>query len=166
MHLNNNFANCLVINNPKSTIRILISTWLMTSLIISMILKNEILASLLATRDNNIDSIHELINTKINAIVDGNSYFYKTFKEECVGKPIRIEPVEYKEIYSEKTLFNILKGTHALIYVQHRLNHIYMINYKYPLHLSKSKSGTYLLLRGFIMKKSIDKEIENKIKKA
>ena len=47
--------------------------------------------------------------------------------KKYINKPIEIESVEYKDIYSQKTLIKILKGTHALIYVQHRLNHIYMI---------------------------------------
>ena len=132
---------------------------------ISMFLKNGILASLVATRDNNIDSISDLINSKINAIADGHSSIYYYFaKKNVKNYQNRFEPVEFMDVYSEKTLIKILQGTHALIHDENKLNHIYKINYKYPLHLSKSR--LYLFLREFIMKKSIEKTIEEKIKKA
>ena len=136
----------------------------MTSLIISILLKNETLASLVATRDNNIDSISDLINSKIKVIVDGHSGFYHYFiKKNVKNYQNRFKPVKFIDIYSEQTLIKLLQGTHALLYHENNLKHIHMINYKYPLYLSKS--GVYLLVRGFIMKKSIGKSIENKINK-
>ena len=152
-------------NNSRFTVRILISTWLVASLIISMFLKNETLASLLATRDNNIDSINDLMTTNMNGFILENSQFYNGFIKKHVKNHKNIfKPVNHNDIYSEESFIQILQGTHALIYVETKLKHIHMINYKYPLHLSKSR--LYLLLRGFIMKKSIDKTIEEKIKKA
>ena len=136
----------------------------MISLIFSIILKNEILESLISTRDNNIDSLNDLSTSQINAFVDGNNSFYLRFKNLFIEKQIQIELIDYGDIYSKKTLTKILKGTHVLIHVERELKHIYMFNYKYPLHLSKSNS--YLWPRGFIMKKSIEKTIEDKIKKA
>ena len=136
----------------------------MTSLIFSLILKNEILVSLISTRDNNIDSLNDLIKTQINTIVDVNSSFYRRFKNEFLKKQIRIEPIDYKNIFKEKTITKILYGTHALVLSENRLKHVYMLNYKYPLH--KSKSNANLFPRGIIMKKSIDKTIEENIKKA
>ena len=130
-----------------------------------MFLKNETLATLVATTDNNVDSINDLITMKINGFILENSQFYNGFIKKHVKNHKDIfEPVNHNDIYSEQSFIQILQGTHALIYVETKLNHIYMINYKYPLHLSKSR--LYLLLRGFIMKKSIDKIIEDKIKKA
>ena len=102
--------------------------------------------------------------SQINAFVDGNNSFYWRFKNLFVEKQIKIELIDYRDIYSEKTLMKILQGTHVLIHVEDKLKHIYMFNYKYPLHLSKSNS--YLWPKGFIMKKSIEKTIEDKIKKA
>ena len=90
--------------------------------------------------------------------------FYWRFKNLFSEKQIKIEPIDYRDIYSEEILMKILQGTHALIHVESKLKHIYMFNYKYPLHLSKSNS--YLWPRGFIMKKSIEKTIGDKIKKA
>ena len=136
----------------------------MISLIFSMILKNEILVSLISTRDNNIDSLNDLSTSQINVFADGNNSFYRRFKNLFVEKQIQIEPIDYRDIYSEKTLTKILKGTHVLIHVESELKYICMFNYKYPLHLSKSNS--YLWPKGFIMKKSIEKTIEDKIKKA
>ena len=134
-------------------------------MIISMFLKNQTLAKLLATTDNSIDSINHLITTKINGFILENSQFYNSFIKKHVKNHENIfKPVNHNDIYSEENFIQMLQGTHALIYVQNKFNHIYMINYKYPLHLSKSR--LYLLLRGFIMKKSIDKIIEDKIKKA
>ena len=130
-----------------------------------MFLKNEILASLVATRDNNIDSISDLINSKINAIVYSHNSFYDYFiKKNVKNYQNRFKPVKFVDIYSEQTLIKILQGTHVLIHNENKLNHYHMINYKYPLHLSKSR--LYLFLRGFIMKKSIDKKIQDKINKA
>ena len=136
----------------------------MISLIFSMILKNEILVSLISTRDNNIDSLNDLSTRQINAFVDGNNSFYRRFKDLFVEKQISIEPIDYRDIFSEKILIKVMQGTHVLIHVESELKHIYMFNYKYPLHLSKSNS--YLWPRGFIMKKSIEKTIEDMIKKA
>ena len=128
-------------------------------------MKNEILASLVATRDNNINSLNDLMGVKLNAFVLNPSNFYNDFiKTRIPNYQHTFQPVNYKQLYSQQTLVKILKGTHALIYVENKLNHIYMINYKYPLYLSRS--GLFLLLRGFIMKKSIDKTIQDKIKKA
>ena len=129
-----------------------------------MILKNHVLVSLISTRDNNIDSLNDLSTRQFNAFVDGNNSFYWRFKDLFVEKQIQFEPIDYRDIYSEKILMKILQGTHALIHVESKLKHIYRFNYKYPLHLSKSNS--YLWPRGFIMKKSIEKTIGDKIKKA
>ena len=135
----------------------------MTSLIFSMIFKNEILASLMSTRDNNINSLNDLSTSQMNAFVNGNHSFYWRSKSLFFEKQIQVELIDFRDIYSEKTLIQILKGTHVLIHAESELNHIYMFNYKYPLHLSKSNS--YLWSKGIIMKKSIDKTIEEKIKK-
>ena len=129
-----------------------------------MILKNETLASLVATRDNNIDSISDLMTTKVKAFVFGKSFYNEFIKKHIKNYQNKFQLTNHYDIYNEQNLIKILQGTHALIYDENYLNHIYMINYKYPLHLSKSRS--YLYLRGFIMKKSIDKTIQDKIKKA
>ena len=129
-----------------------------------MILKNETLASLVAIRDNNINSINDLMTTKVKAFVFGKSFYNDLIKKQIKNYQNKFQLINHQNIYSEQTLIKILQGTHALIHDENKLNHYYMINYKYPLHLSKSRM--YLFLRGFIMKKSIDKKIEDKMKKA
>ena len=132
-------------------------------MIISMFFKNDILASLVATRENNIDSMNDLMTTKIKTIVDRNSIVYRGLNEEN-KQNVKFENLEYMDIFSQRTLIKILQGTHALIYGDDRLLHIQQINYKFPLHISKTREHVYL--GGYIMKKSIDKTIEENIKNA
>ena len=139
-------------------------------MLISVILKNEILASLVATRDNNIDSIDDLSNRKVNAIVLANSSQSRRLTEENRKfnklNQINIESVGYRDIFSQKTLIKLMQGTHALVYSESRLIHIHNLDYKHTLHVSEITSRSQLWLSGFIMKKKIDKTIEMKIKRA
>ena len=139
-----------------------------------MILKNKILTSLVATMDNNIDSIDDLIRSKLKAIVLVNTTHHiwlsnqnKKFKSQRSNQKhqIQFEAVEYEDVFSDKILIKILQGTHVLLYYENNLVHFdAMLNQKYPLHLSKSKKQLYL--PGFIMRKSIDNTIERKIKRS
>lgn len=139
-----------------------------------MILKNKILTSLVATMDNNIDSIDDLIRSKLKAIVLANTTHHiwlsnqkKKFKSQRSNQKhqIQFEAVEYEDVFSDKILIKILQGTHVLLYYENNLVHFdAMLNQEYPLHLSKSKKQLYL--PGLIMRKSIDNTIERKIKRS
>lgn len=128
-----------------------------------MILKNVILASLVATRDNHIDSIDDLMRSKLKAIVLANTTHHIWLSNQ--KHQIKFEAVQYKDVFSDKILIKILQGTHALLYYENNLVHFdAMLNHKYHLHLSESKKQLYL--SGFIMRKSIDNTIERKIKRS
>lgn len=135
-------------------------------MVLSMILKNEVLRSLVATKENNIHSINDMISMKINAIVIANSSQHLRILEENskTKNKINIETITFNDIFNDKTLVKILNGTHAVIYGETSTVDLFKLNYKYPLHLSMSENQR--LMSAFVMKKSLDEQIQRKINKA
>ena len=140
--------------------------WLFATFIISNLFKNEILASLMAKRTLLVDSLEDLKDRQMKALVpDGSSQYRKlisTYKENCYqdcGK--YIEKITWPDLWSVHTMGKVLAGTHTIVFTEGKLVTLFELYKKYPLHLSDKREQ--LSVGAFLMRKDIEPETKEKI---
>jgi len=150
------------VKSSRNQFRSILINWIIATMVLTFLFKNQILASLSSTHEDLIDSFDDLRDKKITTLVMENSFQYRILKRLLPKRDTHlIQTISWNDLWSVSTLEKILKGSHALIYAEGRLVEIKKIYRKYPLRVSEKRR--FLKLSSFIMRNNIQYDIKTKI---